>query len=574
MDDMTVDRYWAHTQRRFGRREVLRAGAAGASGLMGAALIGCSGGKKAAPTPGTGASTASSAGPAVKRGGHVRFPYAETATQWDPYRVPNGNLYYYGMISDRLIGVHPQSLALEGRLIESWETVKSGSEYVLHVRKGMNWENKAPTNGRPFDAEDLVHNIKYAAGITGPQNTPTARSSWYFGISSVTAVDTNTVSLKLSKPNAAILSAMSDMRQSVLPREIPDKMPFTDYTKFPSIGAFVVKEYRDGETAQYTRNPQFWVQGRPYIDSAEIKWFSDPAASNAAILADQLDMKSVPSSQERSQLTGAKGVKILTWDSRSVYLMFINAKKFPDPRLWKAIHLIHNYKRNADALYGEDVWNYTGPLNQALLGSTPSAEIAKRPGWNPATKDADIAEGKKLFAAMGFADGAGFNFVMETVTPQGTPYFNQAIRLQGDLQAALPKIKFEVKGLERTAGTASLAKKEYDGISFLIVDGTDSRIAVLDMKTGGPRNWSNYSNPKVDELIDKTFAQSDKDMIETLAQIEKIFLEEGHPQIRSANSRDQMAIRDRIQGMEERGGRGGASAGNMMATELRHIWLA
>ena len=48
------------------------------------------------------------------------------------------------------------------KLIEQWEHPDALS-YVLHVRKGMKWDRRAPTSGRQVNAQDVVDNWNYFA---------------------------------------------------------------------------------------------------------------------------------------------------------------------------------------------------------------------------------------------------------------------------------------------------------------------------------------------------------------------------------------------------------------------------
>ena len=410
---MSTEGYWANLQqRRYGRRAVVRNGATGAAALMAAALIGCSS-TNTSTTSKPAANTGAAAG-APKRGGNLREEFTSANSIWDPYKNSSGaQLVPWGAISETMIALAPSDLKLEGRLIESWEVITPGLEYVLHVRKGIKYENKPPTNGRAFDAEDIVYNIKYAAGLIDPKSAAAiVRSSWYGDIKSVVAVDANTVSLKFSKPNAAILSVLADFRQIVIPREIPTAMPFESFAKIPSIGPFTIKDYRDGESAHLERNPAYWDQPRPFVDTNEIKWYADVASANAALLTDEIDLLRVSGPQNINQVKNGKDVVINTWPGRGHRFVAFNVKKLPDPRLWQAIHLIYDYKAAADAAEGPGLWEYSGPIDRVFPGAFTSDQISKMPGWNPATKEADIAEGKKLFDAMGFPNGNGLTLTL------------------------------------------------------------------------------------------------------------------------------------------------------------------
>ena len=80
-------------------------------------------------------------------------------------------------------------------------------------------------------------------------------------------------------------------------------------------------------------------------------------------------------------------------------------KPFTDARVRKALFLALDYAAINDGYYGKGQWEYTGPLVAAFPEAIPSAEIAKMPGYNPATKQADIKTAKDLMNAAGYVDG-------------------------------------------------------------------------------------------------------------------------------------------------------------------------
>ena len=571
---MSTEGYWTNLrQRRYGRRAVVRSGATGAAALMAAALVGCSStSKTSGPAASTGAGAGGASGP--KRGGNLREEFTSTNSIWDPYKTSSGaQLVPWGGISETMLALSPQTLKIEGRLIESWEVITPGVEYVLHVRRGIKYENKPPTNGRAFDAEDIVYNIKYAAGLLDPKNAGAiVRSSWYDGIKSVAAVDANTVSLKFSKPNAAILGVMADFRQIVIPREIPDKMSFNDFAKIPSIGPFTIKDYRDGESAQLVRNPAYWDQPRPYVDTNEIKWYADVVSANAAMLTGEIDILRVSGPQNINQVKNGKDVVMHSAPGRGHRFVDFNVKKLPDTRLWRAIHLIHDYKGNADAVEGVGLWDYSGPIDRVFPGALTSDQISKMPGWNPATKEADIAEGKKLFDAMGYPNGNGLTLTLFSTSSTGAS-FDESIRMQGNLKAAVPGLKFNVQAApDSAAGQRALAAKDYEMVAYVYFEGPEVRLSAINFQTGGSRNYANYSNPKIDALIDKMFAESDQDMLVDLKTFQDELLK-ASPMIVPAGIKNTWAARSRVQGLKERIGPGDSLVTNVPFTERKFLWL-
>jgi len=60
---------------------------------------------------------------------------------------------------------HP-SKYMKGQLAESWE-FPDPSTHVIHLRKGVCWQNIPPANGREFVADDVVFHYKRLFGMDG-----------------------------------------------------------------------------------------------------------------------------------------------------------------------------------------------------------------------------------------------------------------------------------------------------------------------------------------------------------------------------------------------------------------------
>lgn len=576
------------TRRRYGRRSFLAGGASMAASLSMLALVGCSsddgsegdsgGGGGSSSTP-AGTPTQSTpipdAGTPVP-GGMIRTEWIGTTSLWDPYRASTGFIHHYSAITERMIDLDPNTLDLKGALIESWEEIEPGMEWVLHVQPDVIYEDKAPVNGRQFDAEDVVYNIRYGSGLLDPESAnQIARSSWYGNISSVEVVDDLTVSLKMAEPNGAILGAIADMRQMALPREIPEQMPFTDFDKFPSIGPFTIRDFRDGESAHYDRNPNYWREGKPYVDSAEIRWFGDSSSAVAALLSGDVDTCRV-SGPQVAQVQGASGnVELAQAPFRAHDVYFINADRFPDERVWKAMHNLFDYQGTMDAVRGVGSWDYSGPLDRALQGTYKPEEIRQMPGYNPDTRDADVAEGLKLLEAAGYPRGAGLSFnVLGSATGSGVMW-DATIRFQATLQELAPDMKFELIAAPDTSGfQRALADRDYDIVAYTIYEGPDTRLAALNYTTGTSRNYANYSNTAVDDLVVASWSQTGDELLATIRAIEDELIGKSNPVLVLAGVYDQIGRAANLRGLEEQMGYGSDGAYNIPSTSRKHVWFA
>lgn len=568
---------WSSSRRRF-----LRGSAVLGSASL-AFLAACGGSKQSSTNSGSGSSQPAASGTRAadaatstpKRGGAAAIEWQLTNSLWDPYRVSTGVVQHYSNIFDTLTTSNPATLAIEPRLIEKWEEVEVGTHYILHVRKGPAWENKAPTNGRPLDAEDVVYNLKYASGLLDPSKAgQIARSSWHRGLQTVTAVDPNTVDMKLSEPNAAILAAMADMRQYVIPREIPDKMPFTDYANFPSMGPFVIREYRDGETARYERNPNYWNTPLPYLDSTTIKWYGDSASMVAGLLSGDVDLVRLSGGKQQTDQVekSGKDATVYPYPYRSHNALYVNADRIKDPRIWKAFRYLYDYQTANNAVYGKGRWDYTGPLNRVLPGTTPSDKIGQLAGYNPATKDADRKEAASLLKAAGFPDGDGLAVTVFYQSSSGAG-FDLTVRFQADIKQLAPKAKFDIQPTPDSASfQRALAARDYQVMGYTIYEALDTRLAAINYKTKESRNYSNYSNPQVDDLVTKSFGQPLTEALKTIHDIEQMLLDES-PVVMQTGNYESIGARNRIDGVKAHIGPGSGGSYNDPSLLRKWVWV-
>ena len=100
----------------------------------------------------------------------------------------------------RLLADTPLSF-FKGALAESWET-PDDTTIIFNIRKGVQWHDKAPMNGRELTAKDVEYNFHRLLGLgkfseAGP--SPLAGGMQPANYESVTATDDWTVVFKLKK---------------------------------------------------------------------------------------------------------------------------------------------------------------------------------------------------------------------------------------------------------------------------------------------------------------------------------------------------------------------------------------
>jgi len=534
------DNYWLRTLKtRASRRTLLAAGGGGAIGLAALATVGCGGDDDDNGGPSSTLPTTSvKENPdTAKQGGTWRI-YGDAVNEpHDPTISTNTAAAFWNYIGDRAIDVEPTTNLLTGSLIEKWEQ-PSPDQAVLHVRAGAKWHNKAPVNGRAVNAEDIANALLAHAGrldTTGGKAVYPRKGSFAL-IEKIEATDEKTVVLKMSAANNGILPGLADWRLPMFPKE-QLTIGFADSNKLIGSGPWVVDPgYANGTDFKsdfvLTRNADYWDKPRPYIERVESTINQDQAARTAAFLADKIDFLATfrsPYVEIQSLLQRKPDAQFVSWRFGHWHYTRFNTQKDPwkDPRVRRAIFLALNHAQIGDGFYGSGNWYFTGPLPYTFTKFALSPDdVSKLAGWNPATKDKDIAEAKQLMSSAGYPDGEITVSDLVFSLAQNTA---NTTRLKDQLEKVWPKIKFTIDGKPDSATFYSTtAKMEYDLQCASIYPVPDPVSELIGhYSTTGGRNYGKYSNPSIDTKLTAALAEFNESALkQKLVEIQNVLIDE------------------------------------------------
>lgn len=480
-NDPSIARQWAEW--RISRRRLLKATALGGSVAMAASLSGGFG-----PL----AQLAAAQGE-PKPGGSISMSLADDDVQsFDPIAVTdNMSIWTQVLIYDQLIRNGKDGKSLEPGLAEKWDVSPDKKTYTFHLRDAKFHDGSAVT------ADDVVYSLNRAVKAQGSQ--------WAFIFSAVdklTAQDPKTVVITLKSVWAPFEADLALFAASIIPKKLHEAQKDNFFQHPVGSGPFKFDSWEKGSKIILKKNPDFWETGKPYLDQLEFDVLTDANARMLQFQGSQLDIATdVP----YSQLEGLKAnpdVQLVTDAvARFDYIGINNTRKpFDDVKLRQAI----NYAVNKDSIIQNVLFGAGKPANTYLplmAGHDDSV-----PGY-----PYNLDKAKELVAQSAGKDG----WQGELIVGAGDPVGSQIAQL---VAADLAKIGGKIKITQVDPGLFTDRVHNKQDVDMYksyyttdIIDPDELTTFSVQGSSGTKSVWTNYNNPKVDQLITQAEQESDPD---------------------------------------------------------------
>jgi peptide/nickel transport system substrate-binding protein len=397
----------------------------------------------------------------------------------------------------------------------------------------LSWSNPQPTqwrfklrpnvkfhDGMSFTADDVVFSIERALA-------PTSNfKSYLAGVTGAKKVDNLTVDILLSSPSAALIQNLAGVRimskswseknKATQPQNFKEKEETFSSRNTNGTGPYMLKLRETDVKTVLVENPNWWGKREGNVTEAVYLPIKADATRVAALLSGEVDFVLDPPPQDIPRLKQNAETKVI--EGSEVRTIFLGLDQSRDELVYSNVKGKNPFKdvRVRQAVYTAiDVEAIKSRIMRGL--SVPTAlmlppqvdgyakELDKRP-------PADREKAKKLLADAGYPNG----FEVTLDCPNNR-YINDEQICQA-VVAMLAQIGMQVK-LNAMPRAAWLPKLQKYDTSFYMLGwgvttfdahyGLNSLVHTVTPAGDGSFNYGRYSNPKMDDLLDRMRSEMD-----------------------------------------------------------------
>lgn len=384
-------------------------------------------------------------------------------------------------------------------LADKWTISADGKEAIFTLRSGVTFHD-----GTPLDAQAVVFTLQRlkATGAKSPL------ASGMEPISSIEAVDKQTVRLVLSAPSATLLSTLSMPYAGIISPTAVKQAGDSFGQKPVGSGPFKLLEWKPGVSITLARNADYkWGppavknQGAPHVDQAVFTIIPDAMTQVTALQAGEADIIFINQPEQIQKLKQDKNMQVIESELNSLIYLGFNCQKppFNDVRVRQAL----SYAVNKSEIIQMAL---SGVGKEAFAPLSPTL-----PGFDPALKSNELgydpARAKALLTEAGFAQGADGVWARGKermsgllLTSSRAPNDAIAAVLQSQLKAI--GVPMEIRQLDSAAAMDASSKGQYDLLLWRY-DWNDADVLNIYLGSAniGRTNRVFYSNKAVDDLL-------------------------------------------------------------------------
>lgn len=432
------------------------------------------------PEPGSGSQSGGGASTGREASNSVIVGISQELDSLDPHNADYaGTREVLFNIFEGLVKATPEG-EIEPAVAESYEISEDAKKITFTLRDGITFHD-----GNAVTAEDVKYSIDRYADIQGEESA-------FSNIEDVVIADDKTIEVLLKEPSTEFVY---ELTSAIVPKA--NEASFD--TNPIGTGPFRYVSSKPGENLVVAKYDGYWKDNCPYLDEVTFQVVTDAKMAVTYLNAGTIDIYQYLTGDQVAAIND--NYNILEGSVNYVQGMFLNnaVEPFNDVRVRQAIY----YAVDRD-LINEMIFN-----GKSHIIGTNMIPASKK-YYNAETEKTythDIAKAKELLAEAGYPNGFSFTI---TVPNNYAPHESTANIIAENLaevgiQAKPVLVEFN------TWYSDTYVDRKYEA-TVVAVDGrlAPSTFFSKNLSTAS-NNFTNYNNPKFDEVYAKATATTDAD---------------------------------------------------------------
>lgn len=485
-------------------------------------------------------------------GGILQFAIGRDAINFDPHLYHGASsASMQGNVYDGLVEYNSDG-ALVPALATTWDNPDE-TTWVFHLRTGVKFHD-----GSDFTADDVVYSFER---MMDPETAATRGGLLRAQIVSMEVVDSHTVKVVLTGPNATFLSVLA-APDCYIVNKAWGESGHNFKTEMNGTGPFMLDEYEPQVRYEFKKNPNYWKKGLPYLDGmVQIPIQEDSTRVNSLKNGD-VDLAEVIPWQDTFSLKNSPYQVVSGYDTFNFVRINTTRAPFDDPLVRQALNYIIDREEICQVAFGGEA----KPITAGLIIEDHWAFSDEFKGYWKTDHD----KARELLAQAGYKEPSELKILLETS--------NLVIHMDNAQLIENQLSRFGIDVSLKTFEVPTLLEKRTSGDYGMLMDGTslpwpdpDAYAQFFHSDEGTIYAKAiGYKNEELDQLLEQGRRVLDNaERKEVYYQAEKLLLEEA-PWIFVLWRSQAESSWDYVHGFVHFGG----GAGYYSTTALENVWLS
>jgi peptide/nickel transport system substrate-binding protein len=371
------------------------------------------------------------------------------------------------------------------------------------------WDERPPTNGREFDASDVMYNFE--RGLRLDRSYLNITMTQAERPLSMEQVDKWTVKVVMPAGKAGKWLEQSGELMVLMPRECDEEWgDMNDWTRVRGTGPFTIKDFVSDSSLTLERKTDYWRNDPvhpenqlPYVDEVKVQIITDLSTRIAALRTAKIDVygTSYDNAEDIIDTMPILNYVEIPGTTPPSIFMDLTQPPFDDIRVRRALQIGLDQKAITDLLYSGHAEWYGFPLLNMPEHSDMWTPLEEMPDSVQELFGYDVEKAKALLAEAGYPNGFKTKVIFSSAS---VPDTDQATIVQ-DYWSKIG-VELELAPTENSVFNSLITSKTYDGMAIRSLSGSSTAHKMYTYRGGreGPvENLSFIDDPLMDETYEE-----------------------------------------------------------------------